>query len=237
MSSKAVDIQEIVRRDHLDSLNIEPRKAKRKRKSFLWLMLKGGLLLAALYGTGAATEKGLEWGKSEATRLHELVMSRLRTVEVVKEYVDPLDHATPELIEIVSKEMGINPVITDAIIQKESSYQNSSIRTEEKLCDRLQVQDDNGVMLCSSHGLMQILGIEARRQCKIEWSQLYDRRTNIKCGLTILKNNLVQTKEKQPGRRLREALRIYNGSGPKAEAYADSVMSLIADRLLTDLSK
>lgn len=232
MGSKAIELDQVIQE--------APRKAHKRRlgRKLFGLGVKAGLLFAALYGTGALTEKATDWGKGEFNRLRELGMSKLRTVEVVKEYVDPLDHDTPTLIKFVSAEEGVNWVITDAIAQKESNYQNSSIRTEEKLCDRMGITDDNGVMLCSSHGIMQVLGIEARRQCKIEWSQLYDRRTNIKCGLTILKNNLAsQSKVKSNGRRLREALRIYNGSGPAAEAYADSVMSLIADRLLVDLSK
>lgn len=233
--SRTIELNEIVRPESPKATT----KAKKGRRWYwraAWFFTQAGVVVAALYGTGAASYQVEAWGRAKFYEVRELVMSQLRTVEVVKEYVDPLDHSTPDLIRIVSEEMGIAPVITDAIIEKESGYNNNSIRTEPRLCSKMGAQSDSQVMNCSSHGLMQVLGVEARRQCKIEWGQLYDRRTNIRCGLTILKNNLGAAKgARTPGRQLREALRMYNGRGEDAERYADSVMGMIADRLITQI--
>lgn len=221
-----------------------PKPGKSPKRGRTWRyrlgvgVLKLSILGAAMYGTGAASYQVQALVVDKYEQVKERILSRLVTVEVVKEYLDPIDHSTDQLIEIISAEQGIDPVITAAIIEKESSYQNASIRTEPRLCAKMQAETDAATMLCSSHGLMQILGIEARRQCKIDWSQLYDRRTNIRCGLTILKNNLAAAKgAKTPGRQLREALRMYNGRGEDAERYADSVMSNIADKLISKNNK
>lgn len=233
MGSKAIELDQV--------LHEAPKRAHKRRigRKLVGLGVKAGLLLTALYGTGALTERATEWGKGEFNRLRELGMSKLRTVEVVREYVDPLDHDTPTLIKFVSGEEGINWIITDAIVNKESDYRPGAFRIEPRRCEKLGiVLGSPRVPLCSSHGIMQVMGENARKFCNIDWSQLYDRRTNIKCGLTILKRNLdSQPKTNSPGTRLWEALRMYNGSGADAEAYADKVMGMIADRLLVDLNK
>lgn len=230
MSSKVINLT--------DAIEAKTEKPKRRKFTITRFAFKVAILLGAAYATGAAIEYGLNWGDREIQRIRNLIAAKLTTTQIVTQYIQPEEHDTATLIRTISKELDINPTITDAIVAKESNYENASIRQEPKLCAKLGAQTDNDQMLCSSHGLMQILGIEARRQCKIDWSQLYDRRTNLRCGLTILKNNLNSLQSvKPPAKRLREALRQYNGSGPAAEAYADSVMGLIADRLLTDLGK
>ena len=215
---------------------ISPRKPKANtfRGRVARLGIKGIMLLAALYGTGAGAQRVEQWGAAKYEELKGQLLAKLRTTEVIREYADPAEHSTSELIRIMSREAGIAEIITDAIVEQESNYQNDSIRTEPALCSKLGAKEDKTVMLCSSHGLMQILGIEAKRQCKIDWSQLYDRKTNLRCGLTILKNNLAFVKARTEGERLRLALKMYNGRGEDAEIYADRVMSKIADRLISN---
>jgi hypothetical protein len=178
---------------------ISPRRPKARtfKGKVARLGIKGLMLLAALYGTGAGAQRVELWGAAKYEELKGQLLAKLRTTEIVREYADPSEHSTPELIRLVSREAGVAEIITDAIVEQESNYQNDSIRTEPALCNKLGAREDKAVMLCSSHGLMQILGVEARRQCKIDWSQLYDRRTNLRCGLTILKTTLQRLRRGQ----------------------------------------
>ncbi len=165
-------------------------------------------------------------------------MEQLTRTEIIREYVQigEDERTTPELIASVSREMGVNPLITEAIIEQESGGKADAIRFEPHVFARLKTgSEDQRRMLASSHGLLQVMGHHAANTCGLKsWSELYKRSQNIRCGLTILKHALHQHRSvMKPGQRLRLALRSYNGSGEKAEQYADSVMARIADKLLT----
>lgn len=153
-------------------------------------------------------------------------------VEVVKEYVNPHEVELGTLIRDISKDMGVNPVITFAIVEKESNFNSNAIRFEDDMTPKN--ADAQTRMKYASHGLMQIMAFNSKR-CGLEWSELYDRSKNIRCGLKILKDNLKESQAKTPAGRLRLALRKYNGRGEKAENYADAVMANIADALLQNL--
>ena len=142
---------------------------------------------------------------------------------------------TKELVTTISQQMGVNPVITHAIIQAESGYNPAAIRFEDGKTPK--GADSATRMKFASHGLMQVMGFNAKK-CGLDWPDLYSKSDNIRCGLTILKDNLHSIKPNgTPSERLRTALRMYNGSGTMAEQYADRIMGAIADKLLTNIGK
>jgi soluble lytic murein transglycosylase-like protein len=173
-----------------------------------------------------------EWCQVQYAYAKEQIEDRFKTVEVVKEYVELDEADVKTLVVDISKQEGINPVITHAIILAESNYNPAAIRFEDA---KTPSNSDSATrMKFASHGLMQVMGFNAKR-CYLDWPQLYKPADNIRCGLQILKENLKTAKGSNPSTKLRTALRMYNGSGPMAEVYADKVMGVIADSLLTDL--
>lgn len=145
---------------------------------------------------------------------------------------------TPTLPEIINQEAaahGIKPELIEALIQVESANRPEAIRYEPHL---LKTNTDQGRMLASSHGLMQVLGTWANTSvCPAKtWSELYFPQTNIKCGTAILADALKNSPS------VYQALVTYNGGAacsknPKcaaqAHGYATKVLTALAEKMLT----
>lgn len=216
---------------------VKPRSSFKKRLA--WFGFNLALYIGSALATSYALMLGYGWCAHKALELKSWGLERLTRVEVVREYVQPLDLPVGEIIRRVSDEMGVNPVITKAIAMRESRLEPDAIRFEPKVFSRLKVgSEDQRRMLASSHGVMQIMGFNQDICGLKSWAELYDPAVNVRCALYILKKNAQEARSiKNPAARLREALRRYNGSGEHAENYADAVMANIADELLNDLGR
>jgi len=221
-------------------INLTEDMVMKKEFSFKRFIVKWtfGLTLAAVAGIGAVEggKKILNIGYEKFNSYKVEIMNKLTTVEVVKEYVKPTAVPTEELIRKVSSDYGLNPVILLSLVEQESNFNPRALRFEEKLTKRFSQKknesEDQFKMRLTSIGLAQVIPAFHADRCKVTWDQLLDRLTNLECAALILKTNLDSAKSTSNARRLRTALRMYNGSGEDAERYADEVLSKIAENLL-----
>ena len=160
-------------------------------------------------------------------------------VQVIK----PDDVPIEQLINLVSHEFKINPLIVRAMAEQESGTleRTSRVRFEPHLMGRFKVpanlNDIERQLYSSSHGLLQVVFGFHYKRCGLgeyDWDRLHDPLTNLRCGLTVLRDNLESPAIKRlprPADRLRAALARYNGS----EEYADQVMARLAALLIINL--
>lgn len=137
-----------------------------------------------------------------------------------------------DLIQEIAPKYGINPIVIEAMVQRESGGKKNAIRFEPGQMGRAQrISKDpqQQRMLASSHGPLQIMGWWAP-EFGIEWSDLYDLRTNVEVSCAILKKGEERHSTKPKLQRLRGALAAYNGS----TEYADAVMRTIGERLIEE---
>lgn len=223
-------------------IELEKEIVSFKRRAFIWFLELVAVVLFLLV-VGEAFARVKQYAVTQYDRAYTWALEQVTRTEIIREYVHVEEATTEALVQSIARKMGMNPIIVEALIEQESAKRHDAIRFEEHVYRRISLEapglpDDQRRMLASSHGLMQVMGHNARRMCSMSWADLYDRRKNIECGVTILKKNLTAHKTvKEPGARLRLALRDYNGRGERAEAYADRVMGRIADMLLVNLGE
>ena len=126
------------------------------------------------------------------------------------------------LITEESSTARVNPLLLKSLIEIESGFRPDAINFNPHLEPKL------GKMRSADHGLTQVNGQWLNTPtCPAKtWPELYDPRTNIKCGLSILKESIRTTKT------LTQALTIYNCGHlpcPRGEAYADKVIRTFAE--------
>lgn len=137
-----------------------------------------------------------------------------------------------ELIDEIPPRYGIPPIVVRAIIHQESNGKKNAIRFEQSQMGRaakITSDPQQQRMLASSHGPMQILGWWSK-EYQIDWSDLYDLRTNVEVGCAILKRGLDRHKGKGKYEQLRRALAEYNGS----DVYAQQVLGRIGQELIEE---
>jgi soluble lytic murein transglycosylase-like protein len=125
-------------------------------------------------------------------------------------------------IEVVTSAHGLPKELLAAIVDTESAYQIDAMRYEPAVFERLKGSPANSRMaLASSHGLAQVMGYHAQKTCGLRsWIELTDPSKNLACAVTILNLNLKDSKGD-----VWTAVRMYNGSGSKAEGYANKVLA------------
>ena len=172
---------------------------------------------------------------AQATSIYDRAVGSLTRVEVIKEYVQPVELSTDEMIERISIAMSINPTITKAIARQESglSYRADALRFEPHLEARFAKMArgaEERRMLATSIGVMQVIGGFHLKTCNLtSYAQLFDRKTNITCGITVLQACLkYNDKEVSISRRFRRALQCYNGG----EDYAGKILEHIGEIIL-----
>lgn len=175
--------------------------------------------------------------KIKASEAKELALSRVTRVEVKRELVKADAVPMGQLVRVVSKRHRVPTVVLKAIIEQESADGKFLYRfepdkyTQLKMKERLPESEVR--MLASSHGLAHVMGFNAEPRCGVHWSKLYDSLIGLECGARILRENMDRHQSvKDSSRRIWLALRDYNGSGKRAEEYADEVMSRIGRLLL-----
>lgn len=197
------------------------------------LKTSGIVTLAALAYLGLEPLK--HNAKSFITNKKEQLLEKLTTVKVVKEYVQPAELPTEEMINRISLSMGINPIITHAIARQESglSYKADALRYEPHLESRFANQArtaEERRMLATSIGVMQVIPGFHIKTCGLSsYADLFDKRVNITCGLKVLKSCLdYNAKEAKTSARFRRAFVCYNGD----EKYADAIFNHIGQIVL-----
>lgn len=174
---------------------------------------------------------------AQATSIYDRAVGSLTRVEVIKEYVQPVELSTDEMIERISIAMSINPTITKAIARQESglSYRADALRFEPHLEARFAKMArgaEERRMLATSIGVMQVIPGFHMKTCNLtSYAQLFDKRINITCGLQVLKSCLeYNSKIDSTALRFRRAFICYNGS----EAYADDIFNHIGQIVLEE---
>lgn len=145
-------------------------------------------------------------------------------------HVPEPDLSVDELIEEIAPGYGIKPIVLRAIVERESGGKKNAIRFEPGQMARAAKLTSNAEqqrMLASSHGVAQIMGWWSPH-FNIEWSDLYDARTNLEIACAILKKGLDRRRGLPRAAALRGALEEYNGS----KAYADAIMRQLGDALI-----
>lgn len=169
------------------------------------------------------------------------LISSVTRVQIVREYIPAHQASISELIIQVSKEYHLPPIVLRALVLQESGGSDQNLYRFEPEQFSRRAKIDKGLsesdrrMFASSHGLTQVMGYRAKPDCGVHWSKLYDNSIALRCAAKIFKQNLAGLSGKDPAVRLREAYRIYNGSGPEAEAHADQFMAKIGSILFKEI--
>lgn len=177
--------------------------------------------------------------KSEVYSRMKIVDKPEIAVEETQENVDSV--LVGELVKNKSEKYKLNPAVLMSVMDQESDFNPTRIRYEQSWKDQYQKQwPKTGNMtsieydlLFSSIGLMQIGYGLHRNTCEIKhFTELLNPEKNVDCAARILRMCLDRNSNLRPGMRVRRCVREYNGTGPKAEAYAEIVMSKIDDYLI-----
>lgn len=195
--------------------------------------LKLVFILALAWGLAEAFTVLKAWSAMQYAVVKNWAISRITKVEIVREYVKPLELSTENLITSISKEYGINPILTLAVIHQESGrrLRTDRLKFEPKLYGKWKgTSDEETRMLATSIGLMQVIPGFHAKSCNLQsYSDLFDTETNIRCGLKVLTDCLKYNQK--AGSKLgqyRAALQCYNGSS----VYADEVLSRLGELVL-----
>lgn len=216
------------------NMNAKVRPMRRKLK-LLWLGVKVGVYASTAIVFAYAIVAGFEVAKDTAGQLTEeakaAAVERFGLREVVVKVAKPEEVDVEQLIESISAEFGINPVIVKAMAVQESGHWNATdrVRFEKHLHGRFKtppgLNEIEKQFYASSFGIGQVIYGYHKERCKLSsYSELLRVDVNLRCTLTILSENLKAAKGKH---RLKQALTRYNGSGPEAEKYAEQVLARI----------
>jgi len=134
-----------------------------------------------------------------------------------------------DFIASAARAYGQDPALIHAVIEQESNYDPEAVRFEghlyEKLRDKVR-NDSKRMQLASSHGLMQVLGVEAQRR-GVSYGALYDPETNIEVGTSMLTACVEKSSAKSKLERLKQGLSCYNTGrhdSDRGRLYAESVL-------------
>lgn len=209
-----------------EDMAVLPRRGFRRRAAIF--SAKVALCVAASIAISEAATSAYDYAARQYRAARTAILAQLTRVEVVREMLPAREILTKDLVTSLSREFGINPIVTEAIIEQESGGKEDALRFEPHVYARVRGKtDEERRMLASSVGLMQVMSYHARQTCGLaSWAELFDRANNIRCGLTVLKGNIKRTGK------LRASLVAYNGSGPNAERYAEKILAKVGEKLI-----
>lgn len=147
-------------------------------------------------------------------------------------------------VNYVAKKYSLNPVVIWAVIEKESGYAHNRIRFEQTWKDQYSkkwqkepwMNDIEYDMYFTSFGYMQIGYGLWRESCGIKyWDELLNVERNIDCGAKILANCIGENSGKVGV--LRGCFRQFNGSGERAEKYANDIMNKLEGYMTLDMEQ
>lgn len=210
------------------------------------LMLKLVLSLAIVLVGSSIISRGVDKLYTVAKNKIEMAIIDFKNEYGIVKYevVDTKSTETIQtLVQHYSSKYGISPSMAWAVIDKESSMNPSRIRFEEtwkkdyaKNFPKGSLNNIEYDLLFSSFGLMQVSYPIWHEFCNItDYSQLLTKEVNIECGIKILSKCLYDSRDVYPqSKRIRGCFRAYNGSGERAELYANDLMSKLANYMLDE---
>lgn len=177
-------------------------------------------------------------GKQKAEDLYAEVMSRVTKTEYVKVFVQPAKEPVHRVVERVSREYGLPPLLINALHIQESGrgLRPDRMRFEPKLQSRFKrepwMTDIEHQALATSWGLGQIIYGIWRKTCELEsYADLLDPEINVTCSAKILRGCLDRRAKVQPkSERFRQCLSEYNGD--QSGGYAASVLNHLTDLII-----
>ena len=217
------------------------------KKSFTAEIGKAGFKACFILAFCLAIARGydfvVEWGKIQYAQAKETIVDKITIKKVITEYKPPDEGSLREIVNNVSKEMGIDPLIMQVIAIKESSHGKALYRFEKRKFSQLiadpkykGVSEDEVRMISSSHGAFHVMGYTAQGFCKMHWSRLYNTYEAARCATAYAKHCWdANASIKSAEDRFWATFKSYNGEGPEAEAYANDAMSKLAGILYSQL--
>lgn len=185
--------------------------------------------------------------KDYSVQKYAEIKKKIREKFTVVEYMvvtDELDGPSlHNIISRISKEYKISPIITKAIIKKESNFKNDAIRFEQtwknqyaSKISRIPGENDHTYdMNFYSIGLMQIGYGLHKTFCGLNsYTDLFKPEINISCGLKIIRSCLERSNISSQGQKIKQCIKQYNGGGERAETYSIDILSDIATELLNE---
>lgn len=203
-----------------------------------WGIIKG-IQVASKYAIGAENYvlENVNAVKYEVADLFGIVKYEIVDMAVISENI-------PKKIEMYSSAFGMNKIVGMAVADKESEMNPYRFRYEEIWkrdysktvpCPPYHNKEECD-LLYSSIGIMQISFPIWKDFCEVSHPiELFNVDVNIKCGIRILAECLHRNQHiKSNSKLLRRCYREYNGSGEKAEIYANDIMSRLVNYTIED---
>lgn len=227
----------------IELVHVMPMKTSWKWKLCKWLtgfVVVVALAVAALIWLGESyivgKDKALAWWEKTRTEVIARISVEVPMVQIVQ--ASAVDLTTK--INTVSGESGVHAALLQAIVDQESSGGDPDQRYHfepTKYQQRSDRNDDTRRMMASSHGITQVMGYNAGPECGVKYWELYDDWVALRCTAKMLRKLITAAVNKPPEQRLQAVLAGYNGTGPKAELYAQAVMARIAAKQSKELVK
>ena len=149
------------------------------------------------------------------------------TLDVLLDEIPPRYNIPREIIEVL-------------IAQEDAKGQGkTAVRFEESpdwlaRAKKITKDPEQIEMYRRSYGPLQVAGWHAAR-FQLTWVDLTNLRTNVEVACSVYRDawDRERTTTRDPLVALRLAFRDYNGSGPRAEKYADRAIGILQSRLTT----
>lgn len=195
-----------------------PKKKRTETNGFREL-LKFGVAAAAVYG--------VSWCVMSLEQHAIAALDGLTEEAQARERVEPKKSpGVRDYVAEISRAHGVDPKLVESVIEQESNWRSDAMRFEPGVARDFNsrgVRDDEVTALATSFGLMQVLYGFHRERCGLKSAtELFDPRTNIRCGIAVLKACFAKSND------VRRALVCYNG----AETYADEVLKRLANKMV-----
>lgn len=185
-----------------------------------------------------------EWGRERVT-----ITKVVERVEILEPEKVPL----LDLINQTAQEEGVHPAIIQAIAMQESGGELDPLRAvryepcllygctrKDGTWRKAEIVPPKGLteaermFWASSIGPFQIIYGFHYRLCELKhFSELYDVTKGLRCAIRIVKQKLKETARiREPGDRMREVFKRYNGGGADAQAYSIKTMGHLDNILM-----
>lgn len=162
-----------------------------------------------------------------------LVFSGCVEQEIKIVEVSPREKPLNEMIQLAAHSYGLDWKLLDALVEQESGYQADAVRFESHLYERLNEKNASKRMqLASSHGLTQVLGIEAKRR-GVSFAELYNPEVSLEVGANMLADCIERSKATKRMDKIKEGLSCYNSGkhrSTQGQEYAQKVLLKYLER-------
>lgn len=229
----------------MDTIELEPSQ-RLEVKIRRFLLKTSALILTlmlAFIGVRTATHEFINWAHPKVVQAKFELGDALGLVRNETVIVKVSDLESDRIIEMRSEKYGLLPVLGYAMKDQESAGKPFRFRFEQSWKDQYSKKFPQGNLnteewnlYFSSIGLMQISYAIWGDFCGVDSPvALFDTTTNIDCAIRIMAQcwyDMRNTKDKAYV--AQECFRKYNGSGPRAVAYAQQMMARVSGHILND---